>query len=161
MPRIKKGTPRVSVSWGKDTFKDSSNPPKVVTVFVYSRVFESIQKLFNLPLGTSAGAGTTTKVIQTKKGPRTVLAGSAVQKGVSARYMFATTGSVDAEGKDQGKTIWHRIPVPPSLSLAQFHGVLAKGGKCVAVKNERGVVFPIVANKPSAEPGGKVKNGAG
>lgn len=158
MPKIPKGTPRVAVSWGKDTVsttKDgtTNKTQKIVT----SMVYENIVKIFNLPRAAGA-AGVKTKTITTKKGPRKVIDGAA-SSSISPKYIMISTGSFDNQGKDQGKMLWHRISVPPSISLADIVDTLKATGKVYAVKWPRGRTY-IISTDRDAEPGGSPTKGA-
>jgi hypothetical protein len=159
MPRIPKGTPRVAVSWGTDTVsttKDGKTTKKKQVVT--SMVYENVVKIFNLTKASGA-AGVKTKTIQTKKGPRKVIDGAASMT-VSPKHIMVSTGAFDNDGKDRGKMLWHRVPVPPSISLADIVDNLKATGKVYAVKWPRGKTY-IISSDRDAEPGGTTTKGGG
>ncbi|MGL5063454.1 MAG: hypothetical protein ACRC62_26020 [Microcoleus sp.] len=158
MPKIPKGTPRVAVTWGTDTVTTSKDgKTKKTKKVVTSMVFENIVKIFNLPKAAGA-AGVKTKTITTKKGPRKVIDGAATSS-VSPKYIMASTGAFDVSGKDQGSMLWHRIPVPASISLADIVDTLKATGKVYAVKWPRGKTY-IISTDRDSEPGGSTTKGA-
>lgn len=159
MPRIPKGTPRIAVSWGTDTVTTNADgKSKKVKKIVTSMVYENIVKIFNLPKAAGA-AGVKTKTITTKKGPRKVIDGAA-SSSVSPKHIMISTGSFDNDGKDKGKMLWHRLPVPPSISLADIVDTLKATGKVYACKWPRGKTY-IISTDRDAEPGGTTTKGGG
>jgi hypothetical protein len=159
MPKIPKGTPRVAVSWGKDKVTTSSDgKTKTETKVVTSMVFENVAKLFNLPLAAKSG-GIKTKTITTKGGKARKVIDGASSSSVSPKHIMISTGSFDTEGRDKGDQVWHRVAVPPSISLADIVDVLIKTNKVYAVKWPRGRTY-IISQDRKAEPGGSPTKGA-
>jgi hypothetical protein len=126
MPTSKKGGasgPRIPVSWGSAKRKVNG---KQVTVPLVSLVQESVFKISGLKEYKFA---TSLKLIKDKKG-RQRIAAQGITRSAS-RYALAWMG--DLSLKSKGK-VWHRIPVPPGISLAKVAKQLQAGKRVVEVK---------------------------
>ncbi|MGL5064032.1 MAG: hypothetical protein ACRC62_28935 [Microcoleus sp.] len=156
MPKIPKGTPRVTVSFGKRQVSTKVAGKKTkITVELQSRVFKTVADALKLPQVKAAPAGSKVKNIKTKGGiQKKILTGSTLNKGVSSKYVEMTTGSLDATGKDQGDMIWHRIPVHGRASLSYIVAALT-GSSVYAVRWPNGNQY-VISDKRFAEKGGRL-----
>lgn len=157
MPKIPKGTPRVAVSFGKRQVSVKVGGKKTkITVDLQSRVFKTVADALKLPqVKTAAAVGATVKNIKTKTGvQKKILMGSTLNKGVSPKYVLMTTGSLDATGKDQGKLIWHRVPVHGKASLSYVVAAL-KSSNVYAIRWPNGNQY-VISAKRFAQPGGRL-----
>lgn len=129
MPASKNKNPakgrRLTVEWGSVKKKVNG---KVTNVKVYSKVIESVAKA----CGLKEAKVTPPKIIKNKKGAQR-LQGQGITRSCS-RYLLVSIGEKGKAAK--GKTAiekFHRVPLPPGVSMAKASAILKKGK---AVKNQ-------------------------
>ncbi len=111
--------PRQIIDWGSVTKKVNG---KKTNVHVYSRVIKSAVDALGLKATDARKiAGATTK--KDKKG-RLRLSGVSITKSAS-RVILCSTGD-KRKSKSGESLIYHRVPVPPEISLAKAVAVLSK-----------------------------------
>lgn len=133
--------PRVTIGWGVVKRKVKG---KSVTSSPTSRILKSTADAFGLKeVKQSTTTGARTKSITTKKGKRLILQGGT--SVVAAKKMFA---SIDGK-------VWHQLPVPVGVSLAQAFAIFKGGKKTFAIKFQGGT--PKVIGKASRDTKSKSK----
>ncbi len=111
--------PRQIIDWGSVTKKLNG---KKSSVHVYSKVIKSAVDALGLKATDAKKiAGATTK--KDKKG-RLRLSGVSITKSAS-RVILCSTGDT-RKTKTGTSLIYHRVPVPPEISLAKAVAVLSK-----------------------------------
>jgi hypothetical protein len=127
--------PRQIIDWGTVKKKVAG---KTVSVKAYSKVMKSAVDALGLKATeTSKLQGATAK--KNKKG-RLYLAGPSIT-GSGGRVILCSTGET-RKTKSGLYTIYHRVPVPPDISLAKAVAVFSKS-KIKIIKFPNGAPIPI------------------
>lgn len=123
---------RITVEWGSVKKKVNG---KVSNVKVYSKVIDSVFKVCGLK-----AANIKPPAIKKDKKGRQRLAGQGITSSGS-RYLLVHVGETTKTKKGTTIDKYHRVPIPPGVSMAKASAILKKG-KAVKIK------FP---NAPSVE----------
>lgn len=115
---------RITVEWGSVKKKVNG---KVTNTKVYSKVIDSVVKATGLKEATIKPPA----IKKDKKGAQR-LAGQSITRSGS-RYLLVSVG--ETSKTKSGNTIekFHRVPIPPGISLAKASAILKKG-KATSIK---------------------------
>lgn len=132
--------PRELIDWGSQKIKKGG---KTTSVKVYSRVIQSAAVA--LGIKTTPSAKITGATVKKDKKGHLRLSGASISK--HGTYLLASTGETRAVKGKSGKAstqvkVWHRVPVPPEVSLAKAVAVLSKT-KIKFLKYPNGTEYPI------------------